>query len=566
MINLFFRAEIISLQKKRLNRSSQFYYQGINKSLGSFMPQPKKNESWGSMMGVILAVMGSAIGLGNFLRFPGLAAKYEGGAFMIPYFVALILLGIPVAWLEWTIGRAGGQKGFHSTPGIFSVIWPHRASPFVGFLGVLVPVGIYMYYVVIEAWCLYYAYQYIVGTFPLQAGADAYTNFFAAFTGQGADGVLLGFAHSDFILFLLICYALNMIIIYRGLAGGIEIVSMVGIPVLFISAFIILGRVLTLGTPDLSLPDQNVLNGLGFMWNPSTPTKTFWQSLANGEMWLAAAGQIFFTLSVGFGVIITYSSYLKKSDDVMLSATTSVAGNTFAEVALGGMITIPAAFILLGPAATGGGTFQLGFITLPLVFEHMPVGGLFGFLWFFLLFIAAITSSISMLQPAIAFFEEGVGTSRKASVTLLSFVTFVGSIVVIFFSKNLTGLDQMDFWVGTICLFLLATIQVILGGWVFGIDNLIGEARSGSAFSIPKWVGFLIKYIAPSYLIIVFAVWLYQNLGKYIETLVSNDSARMTFLFIVFLSGFILTLISQAVRRWKKEANQATSNSNEESL
>jgi SNF family Na+-dependent transporter len=508
------------------------------------------------MPGVILAVMGSAIGLGNFLRFPGLAAKYEGGAFMIPYFVALLLLGIPIAWLEWTMGRAGGQKGFHSTPGIFRVIWPHRVSPYAGFLGLIVPTGIYMYYVVIEAWCLYYACLYATGAFPLYGGAAAYQSFFADFTGQSENGILFGLEHSNLIVFLLICYLLNMIIIYRGLARGIELVSMVGIPVLFISAIAVLIRVLTLGTPDPAMPERNVLNGLGFMWNPQSESKSFLEGLSNGEMWLAAAGQIFFSLSVGFGVIITYASYLKKEDDVVLSATTSVAGNTFAEVALGGMITIPAAFILLGPAAAGGGTFQLGFITLPMVFEQMPLGSIFGFLWFLLLFIAAITSSISMLQPAIAFFEEGTGTSRRASVSLLSFITFTGTTVVAYFSKDLIGLDQMDFWIGTVFIFLLATIQVILGGWVFGAERLIEEARKGSVLNIPGWVAFIIRFVSPVYLITVFVVWLYQNLGHYIETLSRDISARMTFLFILFLSGFFITLIAQAVRRWNKQAGE----------
>jgi NSS family neurotransmitter:Na+ symporter len=127
--------------------------------------QSSKKEKWGSLIGVVLAVMGSAIGLGNFIRFPGLAAKYEGGSFMIPYFFALIFLGIPIAWLEWTIGRYGGQKGFHSTPAIFRILWNNRISPYLGFLGLLVPVGIFMYYILIEAWCLYYAYLYLIGTF-----------------------------------------------------------------------------------------------------------------------------------------------------------------------------------------------------------------------------------------------------------------------------------------------------------------------------------------------------------------------------------------------------------------
>ncbi|GIX40389.1 MAG: hypothetical protein KatS3mg129_0122 [Leptospiraceae bacterium] len=378
------------------------------------MPSSKKTEKWGSLIGVVLAVMGSAIGLGNFLRFPGLTAKYEGGSFMIPYFFALIFLGIPIAWLEWTLGRVGGQKGFHSCPGIFRILWRNRISPYLGFLGLLVPVGIFMYYILIEAWCLYYAYLYLSGTFPLYKGGNAYIDFFQNFTGMAQDGILFDTEHSPILLFILFCYLLNMFIIYRGLVKGIELVSKIGIPLLFISAFIILIRVLTLGTPDPNYPERNILNGLGFMWNPGTPEKSFIESLMNADMWLAAAGQIFFSLSVGFGVIITYASYLKKDDDVILSATTSAAGNSFAEVALGGLITIPAAFVFLGKEGISDSVFQLGFITLPNVFEKMPLGAFFGFLWFFLLFIAAITSSISMLQPAIAFFEEGLGTGRRS--------------------------------------------------------------------------------------------------------------------------------------------------------
>jgi SNF family Na+-dependent transporter len=129
------------------------------------------------------------------------------------------------------------------------------------------------------------------------------------------------------------------------------------------------------------------------MWNLDAGGKSVWAQLANGKMWMEAAGQIFFSLSVGFGVIITYASYMRRDDDIALSSTTAVAGNEFFEVSLGGMITIPAAFIFLGAAGAVGGTFTLGFNTLPLVFEHMPLGRWVGFLWFFLLFLAAITSS-----------------------------------------------------------------------------------------------------------------------------------------------------------------------------
>jgi len=515
--------------------------------------QSSKKENWGSLIGVVLAVMGSAIGLGNFIRFPGLAAKYEGGSFMIPYFFALIFLGIPIAWLEWTIGRYGGQKGFHSTPGIFRILWNNRISPYFGFFGLLVPVGIFMYYILIEAWCLYYAYLYLIGTFPLLQEGNAYIEFFRNFTGMNQDGIVFDSNHTPILFFILLCYLLNMWIIYRGLVKGIEMISKMGIPLLFLIAFIILGRVLTLGTPDPNYPERNLLNGLGFMWNPATSEKNFIESLMNAEMWLAAAGQIFFSLSVGFGVIITYASYLKKNDDVILSATTSAAGNTFAEVALGGLITIPAAFVFLGKEGISDSVFQLGFITLPHVFEKMPIGRLFGFLWFVLLFIAAVTSSISMLQPAIAFFEEGLKTNRKTSISLLSFITLIGSLFVVYFSKDLVALDNMDFWIGTFGIYVLATTQIIIGGWIFGVDQVFEEAHKGSLIKIPKIFKFVIKYISPAYLLIVFISWLYQKLPSYIQTLQTNTTARFTFFFVVLLSVFFILLIAQANRNWKKE-------------
>src|SRR5207253_9091800 len=140
-------------------------------------------------------------------------------------------------------------------------------------------------------------------------------------------------------------------------------------------------------------PEQNLVNGLGFMWNPK------WAALADFQTWLAAAGQIFFTLGVGFGIIINYSSYLRRTDDVVLSSLTASAVNEFFEVCLGGMITIPAAFMFLGAMQEDSefSAFSLGFKVLPNVFSMMPAGQMFGFLWFVMLFLAAITSSLAML-------------------------------------------------------------------------------------------------------------------------------------------------------------------------
>src|SRR5205807_374824 len=172
------------------------------------------------------------------------------------------------------------------------------------------------------------------------------------------------------------------------------------------------------------------------------------------------AGQIFFTLGVGFGIIINYSSYLGRKDDIVLSSLTASAVNEFFEVCLGGLITIPAAFIFLGSLeGRPYGTYDLGFKVLPNVFAQMPAGQMFGFLWFLMLFLAAITSSLAMLQPVIAFFEEGLGLKRHASVGLLALLSALGSAFVVYFSKSQVALDTFDFWGGTMLLLLLALIQ-----------------------------------------------------------------------------------------------------------
>ena len=445
----------------------------------------EKTQHWNSRIGIILAVMGSAIGLGNFLRFPGLAARYGGGSFFIPYIIAFFILGLPIAWAEWSIGRTGGLKGYHSSPGIFRVLWKNRFSPYLGSLGLLIPVGIFMYYIFIEAWCLYYASQYLLGSLELGNNSQAYQSFFNNFVGMEADGILWKNGVSSAVIAVLFCYALNFFIIYKGLNRGIELVSKIAIPLLFVSSFIILIKVLSLDTPNPSFPSRNLNNALGSMWNPNVE-QGFFHSLLNAEMWLAAAGQIFFSLSVGFGVIINYSSYLRKKDDVLLSASTAASGNIFAEIVLGGMITIPAAFLFLGNSGISDSTFSLGFTSLPNVFAHMPWGRGVGFLWFFLLFLAALTSSISMLQPALAFFEEGLKFKKAKALLVLFLLTLTGTIFIIYFSKSARALDMIDFWIGTACIYVFAMILVLLFSWGIGAKQGLKEAEQGSLIRIPK--------------------------------------------------------------------------------
>ncbi len=521
-------------------------------------------ETWGTRIGVILAVTGSAVGLGNFLRFPGLAAEYEGGAFMIPYFVALIVLGLPLAWGEWAMGRFGGRHGYNSSPGIYRAICGHKAAAYFGVLGMIVPVAIYMYYVLIESWCLGYAWYYATGVMRnigitarenMEAGLvnnEPYVDLFNRFVGEADHGAAFS---GPAIVFLAICFVLNFVLIYRGLSRGIERFCLVAMPALIVCALLVLLRVMTL---------PGILDGLGFMWNLRTEEKGFLEALENADMWLAATSQIFFSLSVGFGIIITYSSYLKADDDIALSSLTSASGNEFCEVALGGMITIPAAFIFLGAVAVTdaakGSPYDLGFITLPMVFESMPLGYSVGFLFFFLLFLAAVTSSLSMLQPAIALLEEGLGLNRKASVSFLGFITLCGAMFALYFSKGRVALGTMDNWVGTFFIFLLAMFQTVMFGWILGPRRGVEELRRGAEIHVPAIVGWNLRYIAPVYLGVVFVAFIYKQIvteggGMFLQVF-TTPVVGATVGFIVLVMILFLLIIIQAVKRWER-AEQA---------
>jgi len=524
-------------------------------------------ESWGSRLGVILAVAGSAVGLGNFLRFPGQAAQYGGGAFMIAYFISLLLIGIPICWVEWTLGRYGGQRGLHSSPGILGYLIKHPCGRYIGVLGVIVPVVIYMYYVYIESWCLGYAVNFITGNLDLKESGDTVTDlvpkyggFFSHFVGISEDGAAVGFSVKQVGVYLGIVFLLNFALIYRGISKGIEWFCKYAMPALVLLALVVLVRVLTLGSPDAAKPHQNISNGLGYMWNPTQvvlqergtissgkevwndrevlvskeelaaretevnasggelriKARTMREQLKNPMLWLAAAGQIFFSLSVGFGVIITYASYLRPGDDVVLSGLSASSANEFCEVALGGLISLPAAYIFLGAAGIAGqGTFGLGFNVLPLVFSQMPAGNLFGAAFFFLLFLAAVTSSLSMLQPGIAFLEEALPINRKQSVALLGLITSLGSIFIVYVSRDLKALDTIDFWVGTFLIFVLATVQVIVFGWVLGVDKGFSEMHKGAEFRLPSFIKVLLKYVSPAYLLAIFTMFILVNVIGY---------------------------------------------------
>lgn len=520
------------------------------------MAQEGKNQEWGTKLGVILAVSGSAVGLGNFLRFPGQAAANGGGAFMIPYFCALILLGIPIGWAEWTMGRYGGKKGLHSAPAIMGAVSGSRVMRYLGVIGVLIPLAVSFYYTYIEAWCLSYAWHYATGGIGVDAAASipeqtaAAKTFFADATGMASHGVLSAGSWETFV-FWAAAFGVNIWLVYRGISAGIEKFCSLAMPTMAVCALVVLARVLTLGTPDPAHPDQNVLNGLGYMWNPD------FSALGNAKTWMAAAGQIFFSLSVGFGVIINYASYMKRKSDVVLSGLTASATNEVFEVSFGGLITLTAAFVFLGLTGTieavRGGTFGLGFTTLPVVFAHMgSLGPFIGAIWFFMLFLAAITSSISMYQPALAFFEEALGWTREKCTTLLVAVCLAGSFLVMYYSKDAVFLSTLDDWVGTFLIFVLGALQLWCFSWMFGIDRGWQEAHRGAHIRIPGFYKVIMKYVAPLYLAVVFVSFCYQNLGDWLRSLV-EEPVRMGAIGLVLAVAALLAVCTWAGElRWRE--------------
>ena len=229
------------------------------------------------------------------------------------------------------------------------------------------------------------------------------------------------------------------------------------------------------------------------------------------KIWLAATGQVFFTLSVGFGVIACYASYLRKNDDIVLSGLTTSATNEFAEVILGASLAIPLAFAFLGGDAIrriAQESFALAFVTLPMVFLELPMGQLLSTLWFILLFFAGVTSSIALAQTAIAFMEDEFGWSRTKSAAAIWLAIFAGANLVIF-GKG--AMDELFFWAGTLGIVVFALLEVVLFVWVFGRFRAWSEINSGADIRLPKAVYYVITYVTPVYLAGLLIAWLIQD-------------------------------------------------------
>ncbi len=555
--------------------------------------------TWNSQLGTMLAVAGSAVGFGNFLRFPGLAAQYGGGAFMIAYFSAFLLLGVPLCWVEWSIGRRSGVLGGHSCASAFMLITHSTVWKYLGIAGVLAPLGIGMYYMYLEGWTLGYCWSMATGALNLHS-SEEFANFFTRFTGSSADGAAYT-GGSTLPYFFAVAIVANLYLLYRGITRGIEWFCKWSVPVLLITALVILVRVLTLGTPDASHPYRNVNQGLGYMWNPSKtvlmvddktvemipvdvteqqadqilqevqqsyPGKevvrehiSLIRGLMNPDLWITAAGQIFFSLSIGFGTVLTYASYVARRKDIALVSLTANAANEAVEVGLAGMMIVPAAVSLLGvAAAAGASTFGLGFNVLPEVFAAMPGGRIFGTLFFGLLFLASVTSSISILQPTMAFLEEFWRLTRTQSVVMAGLIIIVGAFAVSWYTgEGMMALSTLDFWMGTMCLYLISALYLILFRAVWGTRNGVRELGRGSNIPLPVGLGFVINWITPAILLTIFGSWLYKNIfhstSEHITNLLAGKPGAllpMAWMLIIYI--FMMFVVHTSRRFHKRSA------------
>lgn len=464
----------------------------------------KAVDSWGSRIGLVLAMAGNAVGFGNFLRFPVQAMQNGGGAFIIPYLVSLVILGVPLLLIEWSSGRYGGLRGHHSTPFIMQSLHKSVLWRYVGVFGIFCNIAIASYYCYMESWTFSYIYYSISGEFngmDQHQVANVFSNYLDIRT------TTTGIPYEAMVFFVLVL-ALNVWILSKGLSGGIEKAAKIGVPLLIVFGIFLAYKGITLKAGQ----DGAVFNGtmgLNFIWQPK------FDSLTNPKVWLAAAGQIFFTLSVGMGSIQCYASYLKKRSDVAANSMSAGMTNEFVEIVLGSSILIPIAVGYLGidrvVELTGMGGLGLSFRTMPYLFQQWgPIlSALAGVAFFGLLFFAGITSSLAMGTPVISFLKDEFGWGQKSAAYLVGVIIFVlGMPTVIFFNYGV--FDEYDYWAGTISLVVFAMLESILFAWFFGIDKGWAEINKGADVKLPVVFKYLIGYITPVILIVIFIASLIQ--------------------------------------------------------
>ena len=468
-------------------------------------------EGWGSRIGLILAMAGNAVGLGNFLRFPVQAVQNGGGAFIIPYFVSFLLMGIPLLWVEWAMGRYGGIRGNHSTPFIFDSMAKKRIWKYVGVFGIFTNIGIISYYTYIESWTLSYTLKSIFQSFTgLDRGqvSTMFDNYAGVHSHIIGNQLAINVPFWAIVAFL-VTLIINIYILSKGLSEGTEKVAKIAMPLLILFGIFLAIRGVTLGATGIAgCSTCNSHLGLDFLWKPN------FDSLANPKVWLAAAGQIFFTLSVGMGTIHCYAAYVRKNEDIALNAMTAGWMNEFVEIVLGASVVIPIAVGYMGlDWVKENAGFMMAFKTMPYLFNQWGtiLATLSGVAWFGLLFFAGITSSLAMGTPFMGFVEDEFGWGRVKSAIVLGIIILVLALpTILFFQYGV--FDEYDYWTGTVSLVIFATAEIILFSWIFGLKKGWKEITRGSDIKVPHFYKFVIKWVTPIFILTIFITSLFKPL------------------------------------------------------
>ena len=439
-------------------------------------------DGFGSRFGALVAMAGSAVGLGNLWRFPYLVGENGGAAFIVVYIALCVLICLPIFISEFVIGRRSQENAYAA----FKDLSGGSPWRFVGLMTVIVPLVVLSYYSVIGGWSIDYMFKSLTFSFTSGASQSGISSMFTDLVSS-TWAPLIG--HTLFLL-------ATTVIVVVGIKDGIEKFSKVIMPILF---FI----VIVIAVYSLTLPGAGA--GVRYLFSPDF-------SKIDGQACAAALGQAFFSLSLGFGTIMTYASYVSKKENIMFqSAATAASDTLFALIA--GVAIMPAVFAFgLDPQSGPGLVFE----TLPFVFSKMPAGGLIAILFFVALLVAALTSSISMLEVAVAYLvEEKKFTRVNACVTLFVVCWVVGAFCSLSFGPlsdiKIAGRGIFDFFdnlTSNILMTLGSLMTVLFVGWRLKKTDIYDEFTNGGTLSanvrIFGVLWFLIRYIAPLAIIAIF--------------------------------------------------------------
>lgn len=500
----------------------------------------ENREQWGSKVGFILAAIGSAVGLGNIWRFPYIAYENGGGAFLIPYFFAIFTAGIPLLILEYTMGH----KYRGSTP--LAIGRASKKWEWLGWWPTITSAIIVAYYSVIISWSM----NYFVMSFKKSWGSDANAFFHNDFLKLSTSPFDLGGIVPYVLIGVLLIWLINWFVCYKGVKKGIEKVNKILLPTLIIIMIVIAIRAVTL---------EGAAKGLNTLFTPD------WDMVFKPSVWIAAYGQVFYSLSIAIGIMMTYSSYLPKKSDINNSAFVTAFANCGFE-----FLSAIAVFAILGFMATAQGVgvsevvssgVGLAFVAFPQIFSAMgPIGNFIGVLFFLCLIFAGITSSVSLTEAVSAPFRDKFGWGRKKVVTGMC---IIGCSLSILFATNagLYLLDIVDAFINNYGIVTVGLLEVILIGWIVTPTTLREHSNSVSNFSIGKWWDITIKFITPAILIYMIV----QNIIIEIKTPYGGYQISELLSFGWSVIGFgIIVALSISKKKWKNnELNEETKNVSE---